>query len=73
MIRATGWVGQRGSVSPYYASGFGRAAVFMGSIHIPEPCPLAPLVGLRMDCAGLVTHSFVLNCSIGASIPCRNF
>lgn len=64
MIRATGWVGQRGSVSPHYASAFGREAVFMGGSHTPDPCPLATLVGLRMDRAGPVTHSFVLNCSM---------
>lgn len=45
----------------------------MGGIHIPDTHPSAPLVGLRMDRPGSVTHSFALNRSVCASVPCRNF
>lgn len=60
MIRATVRAGQGGSVSTHCSSAFQRASTSDG-IHNPNSCPLDPLVDLRMDCPGLVTHSFLLN------------
>lgn len=38
-----------------------KEPLLQGGIHIPDSCPLDTLMDLRIDCPGLVTHSFLLN------------